>query len=612
MDKNFTIVGTGVTGTAVLIELARQLKKLHQNGTLPQKITITTVERYPLNGPGYPYDPDSCHPEHLLNHPASEMAIKPIDKDGNDMEVDFEVSGWQSYDFVRWIQEKKSWILKNYPEIVNATYPGMELEELQPDPKQFYSRQLYGFYMQERFKEAVRNLKDIGVKVTSYNNTEATEGNRVGEQFSLTLKDLTTGKKTQILTNRLLLATGSWKKDNNGPKARSYFDNPYPAISIVDAIKPSVPKEGKVKRIIIQGMGLSALDTILSMATGKFYRNSKGELSYHPGKHHPQIIATSRSGYFPAIRGMPAKIPKLKVFTQEALDKIKNKNGGYLTLTDLKILGEKELKEQFGNKFEPLDYFRPNISAEEKLKRDLKLARKGNVIYCLIREVNAFKWSHQLAPEDKEYFIKNLQSEFYRNISAMPVLNAEKLIALLETGALTTIKLGFNKTSLKAEDNKIRLDYSDIGGQRKTLYGDYMIKAEGYEVNIEKNSDPLIKSLLKQREIISNKAPYHDINKGLAINYTEEQRQAIKSEDAKILEADMGGIKVNTDNYSVIRTNEKGVEEKSNIISALGFLVMNWTDRAFASASIKDSRLIVKNWIDDLPQKHAKTPKSVS
>ncbi|HET8670050.1 MAG TPA: hypothetical protein VFM05_05320, partial [Candidatus Saccharimonadales bacterium] len=322
------------------------------------------------------------------------------------------------------------------------------------------------------------------------------------------------------------------------------------------------------KQIVVRGMGLSALDTILTLATGTFYRNKLGALRYRPGNAHAHIIAVSRSGYFPIVRGMPAVLPKLKYFTPKALSTIKECNDGYLTLDELRRLLEKELKEHLGQGFEMATYFLPKLTAEEKLREDLDKAKQGNTVYALCRQLLALQLFSQLRPEDKQYFTKNLRTLFLQNVAAMPIINAEKMLALFDAGVLSAMGLGYAGAHITVEGERVRLDYSDASGNALHTYADYVIQASGDDLDISNNTDPFIRCLIDQGEIVSDVA---------------------------------GGIKVNLRTYAVLGQAAKGGTRDSSILYALGMPVMNWAaERDFASASIKAAHVVASEWSSSL------------
>ncbi|MEK7376414.1 MAG: hypothetical protein AABZ57_04540 [Candidatus Margulisiibacteriota bacterium] len=236
-------------------------------------------------------------------------------------------------------------------------------------------------------------------------------------------------------------------------------------------------------------------------------------------------------------------------------------------MSELKKLFEQELKEHFGQDFDLTGYFLPKLTAKEKLRQDIEKAKRGNVVYAICRRILALQLFSQLQPEDKEYFAKSLRTLFLQNVAAMPVINAEKILALFDAGILSTASLGYGGTNVTLGREKLVLEYSE-SGKTLRISADYMVQAAGDELDISHNPDPFIHFLVKQGEIIPDAS---------------------------------GGIKVNLNTYTVLRRSNTGREEESGLIYALGMPVMNWAaERDFASASIKAAYVIATDWTKDL------------
>lgn len=561
----------GVTGTAVLIEFARQLKAIHAKGQSLAGLTIITVEKHPTNGPGYPYNPVGYHHGHLLNHPATEMALRAVDENGEEKEANFEVAGWHSYDFIKWMEEQRQRLVADHAAAILATHPEIDLETWQPDPIGHYSRGLFGLYLEDRCAEAIASLKRIGVAVETHNKSEVIDVYRKDDELVLSIKAIRTGTIHTRTADKLLLATGRWAKSINQSFEQPFcFDHPYPAATVIKAIKPATSRNGRPKRVIIVGTGLSALDCILSVATGEFYRDTAGTLRYKPGHSHAYITAISRSGYFPIVRGLPKEIPRLRHLTAKAIQEIKSRNNGFVTLPELEKLFQKELETQLGHAVDIKEYFTPSQSAEDKLKDDLTKAREGNVVYATCRQILALQLYSQLNHADQRYFVEHLRTFFLQNVAAMPVINAEKMVALIDAGILEVARLGHKGMHIDIDALKqlVRVHYEDNNGQKQTLTSDYIIRAAGDELEITKNQAKLIQSLLSQEAILPGQS---------------------------------GGIKVDASTYAVIRKDDLGQEAQSRDIYALGMPVMNWAaERDFASASVKAAHQLLNNWIDEI------------
>lgn len=572
MAKSFTIIGTGVTGTAVLIEFTRHLVTLSQKDRFPSNISITTIEKCATNGPGYPYNPNDGHPALLLNHPVLEMGIKTTDAKGKAVVSEFTSTKWRSYDFLHWLEENREQLAAQHPEMILATHPGESLSNWHPDPDRHYPRALFGLYMQERFTQTVQTLTTLGVSVRNYNNTEATELRRRGKQLVLSLKDIAAGNTHTVHTDKLLLATGRWAKEPLR-KFRSphYFHSLFPTRTLLQTIKPAQPGLSGTKHIIIEGTGLTGADAILTLATGQFERRRDDTLHYLAGKHPARITAVSRSGLLPVVRGFPKTLPTLRYFTPQKLAAIKKRHGS-LVLAELATLFQQELDAQLGHPVDLQAYFLPAISAKEKLTLDIARAKKGNVVYAVCRLIASLRLFSQLSPQDRAFFLHTLKSLYLQNVAALPMVNAEKLLALFEAGVLDIIKLGDEKTALRTHGSHLILEYG-----RHQLQADYIINAVGDELDIEKNTDPLITSLLTSGEVVASQEPTPG---GALVN--------------------TGGIKI-TDNYTVISEHKSAHEASSPDISAIGMLVNNWlVEKSFASASVEAAKIVAHNWIRSL------------
>jgi len=283
----------------------------------------------------------------------------------------------------------------------------------------------------------------------------------------------------------------------------------------------------------------------------------------------------SRNGFFPVVRGLPATLPPLRYVTEANLQVIRDAHHGYLTLASLMPLFEKELQANFGKDAKLKDYFLPNITPEEKLRKDFSKALGGNVLFGLCRQVRSMFLTLQLTPEDRDRFLAEYKTLYIQNLASLPVVNAEKLLALFDAGVLQTIRLGKAPTNIIAGKDSATLYYGD----HQSITVDYIINATGDEVDIEKNQDPLLTTLLNAGEVVANKSTYK-------ANHVEHTRAA--------------GIKVNN-NYLVIKKDQRGKEIPSDNISAVGMLAAGWQpEKNFASASLEAAHVVVKDWMQSL------------
>jgi uncharacterized NAD(P)/FAD-binding protein YdhS len=564
LSTSFVIVGTGFTGTAVLVELADQFEQSALRPADLNRVQVTTIEREDTNGPGYPYRPENSLYPHLLNQAATQMALKSTTSEAT---RGYELAEWRSDDFVDWLQRKRPWIVTNHPQAIIATHPGTDPNTWTPDPTAHYPRFLFGLYLQDKFIDTVERLRALDVQVSVRNRVEVIDGKLRNGRFALTVRSLANGARSELRADQVLLATGRWIKEAVSTTTlapSTVFERPYPAAAIVESVQPTTMVGRRLKEVLVLGMGLSAIDTVLTFATGRFHRDAQGNLQYDAGPRHAQVTVVSRTGYFPIVRGLPAEVPKARFVTAAALDQIKCDNDGYLTLTALKALFEKEIESQLGRPVSLIEHLLPDLDAEQKLSRDLVEARRGSVIYALSKEILSLQLYAQLAPVDKDYFTTHLRTYFLQSISAMPIVNAEKLLALFRAGVVGAARLGPGRINVvRGERRPVQLRADD----EVVTEADYLVKAIGDDLNIVDNHDKFIRALLTRKEIIP---------------------------------AAGGGMRVDPVDYSVLRVDDHGHERVSECLSALGLPVMDWLERDFASASIKAAQPLVQRWMQRL------------
>jgi len=570
----FVIVGTGVTGTTALIQLVDKLSLYKKRGLIkPEDIEIITVEKENENGAGLPYSIKNVIPSHRLNHTAKTIAIKPTDK-----EADFSVLGWESYDFINWMKENKEWIIEQYPELVKEPHPDIDLKDWQPDQDTFYPRGLFGLYMNSRFNEAKSLARQQGFGVESYLGHEAIDGKTTGDKFFLIVKSLDSRNEIVFEADKVLLATGHWLEKETAEYERTgqFFESPYPTTDTIKKIIPDQPLVGgKPKTIVVQGMGLSAIDAILSMVnSGRFERDNKGVMKFHPVKNQAKIIAVSRSGRFPIVRGKKVGYSP-KYLTQKKLDEKKGSDGK-LHYGSLMQLLDKEVSRALGKDASFLEVADPHKDGAEKLREDLQKAKKGNVIHNIMYTTVGLQPFSQFDDESISLFSEYLGSVFLKNIAAMSQEVAEKMLALIDSGTLEIKGLGYNFTKPIIENNRLKIEYTDNDNKKHIIEPDYLIKATGDPTCVETHPSQLMHNLNDKGEISLYK-----------INIRGKKTTK-------------GGVAVDYSDYAV----KKAIGGKSDNLHAIGLLIHGWqAERDFASASIEAAGTLTSKWSEYLIHK---------
>ncbi|MGW7577223.1 FAD/NAD(P)-binding protein [Streptomyces sp. NPDC054765] len=493
----YGIIGTGFAGTCALWHLVQRLTDPRRKPSLsPSAVTIVTVERGPVNGPGYPYAKDNAQLAHRCNNEASTMGIH-----GND--------------FVDWLVESKPWLIRDYPELVLETHPGIELGEWQPDNGEFYPRALFGRYLEKRFQEAVERARAHGIDAQEYVRHEAVDGHATEQGFALSLRNLDTGHEFTVDgLDRVLLSTGHWQSTAAGDLSGDggYVASPYPP----DAVKAAVAERIRSRRahgerpcVFVQGMGPSGIDAIMTLCgEGEFTYTYDGHIaSYQPvaqaGEEPLHIVAGSRCGFFSPVRG-PLAPYEPHHLTEENLAEIRRDHQGHLEIERILELLDKDLRRATAGAVGWNDVTNPRYpSAKEKLASDLQDSYTGNLVYTIALKARRMRFYSRLEPSDKATYDRLLDTHFIRTAVPMPSANAEKLLALMDAGILTTVKQGYDAPPIAVrEGGGFRITYqSDEGGQ-STLRADCVIRASGQDFRMENHPSPFVQNLLKRGEIV--------------------------------------------------------------------------------------------------------------
>ncbi|MFF9626935.1 FAD/NAD(P)-binding protein [Streptomyces griseosporeus] len=490
----YCIIGTGFSGTCALWHLVQRLTGPGRPPLPAPAPTIVTVERGPVSGPGYPYGEDNVQLAHRCNNEAGSM-------------------GLHGTDFVDWMAGNKPRLLRECPEYIRETHPATEPAAWQPDAREFYPRALFGRYLRERFQEAVERARAHGITVRPYVRHEAVDGFTAADGFRVLLRDLDTGREVTVTgVDRVLLSTGHWQPGAPGRLAGhdGYLAAPYPPDAVRAAVRGRARARrarGERLRVFVEGMGPSGIDAVLTLCgEGEFTYTPDGHVAgYRPAPHHtpPEVVAGSRSGFFPPVRGpLPSYEPHH--LTEENLAAIRRAHHGHLRIEPVLELLDEELRLATGGAVGWADVTSPPYAgARDKLAADLRASATGDLVHAVVLKARRMRFYHQLAPADKAVYDRLFDTHVIRTAVPMPAANAEKLLALMDAGVLTTVRLGYGTPRTEtADDGTFRITYAPDGGAPVTLRADCVVRARGQDFALDHHPSPLVQNLLRRGEIV--------------------------------------------------------------------------------------------------------------
>ena len=454
----YCIIGTGFSGTCMLWHLIDTLCRGIDSGTVAKGgIVVTTVERQPTNGPGFPYGSDCSESYHLCNNPAEKMSL--FDND-----------------FVAWMWECREQIIAGYPELILASNPSVRLDQWEPVATAFYPRALFGIYLSRRFEQACARAASHGITVCTFNGHEAIGGATHDGHFTLTIQCRTSGKISQLeYLDKVLLASGHWSSEQS---CATVLASPYPTENIHTSISAyQKTHQRRQLTVYVHGMGPSAVDAILSVCEhGRFVYGLDGLAQrFEPdwryfGAEDVNVVAGSRSGFFPGVR-WPLLNDEFLYLKDNVITEIRQSKRGIVPLEDVIALIDAELAAASDGQLSFNDVVAPQFSsAYNKL----------------------LTYEHLLAV-DKLRYDNQFDAHFIRTAVPIPLQNAKKLVALIEAGVLSTVRLGYQEQSSAV---------FTIAGEQGSVQPDIVIRSHGHNYDMRHHPSQLIRQLLEAGELL--------------------------------------------------------------------------------------------------------------
>jgi uncharacterized NAD(P)/FAD-binding protein YdhS len=352
-----------------------------------------------------------------------------------------------------------------------------------------------GEYLKTRFEESLQIAQTLGFEVTLYPACEVVDLSLSNERIVLSIRSVDSGEVFSRKADRVLLATGHWfeRDDRN-----RYFTSPWPAEQLIT----SIPQGAKVAVI---GTSLSAIETLLTLTMeGQFIRSRTGELEFAPSENPRRFCLYSRRGLLPKVRGRMGT-RRNRFLNRENLDRLLSENRGKLKLKILFDLLNSDLEEAYGRPIDWQEVVNPIGNPADLLQKYINDALNGDghhgeiiwqtvlhQTFDMVREIYL-----NLALEDKRRFDERYTSVFFTHAATQPIVNAEKLLALLRAGIVRVVRLGKNYRLVWNERTQsYNFIYRDMQGNRKKDTYQYVINARGQKRSLKTNPSALAGNLL--------------------------------------------------------------------------------------------------------------------
>jgi len=473
---SLAIIGCGLTGTSMLCQFIRMVKnKIARNDPVLKNIKIIIFEKNSDMGPGLPYEGKNIFPFHISNMPAQDMSIFAD----------------RPNDLIDWFFNQKTNLEEMYPELI----PFLPSDRFNRSDNLYLPRMVMGKYLCSRFDDAIETAAQIGIQVIIQNRCTVTDIKEKEDQFIVIMSDQFGNGIKEIVSERVLLATGHWFGTNTHP---GYFSSPWPAKQLLEQI----PMGAKVA---VLGTSLSAIDTALTLfSEGGFSRNDQGTLTYSPSKNTRQVTLFSRKGFLPKVRGAIGTRQN-HFFSISRLNRLVNQQKGCLRLEDLFYLLKKEIETAYDTSIDWKAILSPKNDPVSILRKDIQQAQQGDnpegdILWqtILSQAISFMKQAYlNLRPSHRYWFETDFKSVFMAHVAGIPRVNAEKLLAFMESGVLKLKKLGYSY-QLKHLSASLGFEmcFQDETGKPNCETYSFIVDARGQSTSYRSNPSPLAKNLL--------------------------------------------------------------------------------------------------------------------
>ena len=570
MSFNFAIVGGGLTGTTMLYQI---VEKLRQNRDLiklsPSGFKIQIFEKQETFGPGFPHSDRNVMPFHITNMCANDMGILP----GNPA------------DFQEWVTRHQNDLKALFPYLDDVSHSSGHCSH--------YPRAIMGAYLKERFQEAYQKARALSLNLELYPQSEVVDLEDRGDNVHLTVKNILTGSNFSCTADRVLLATGHWfeKKEQN-----NYFSSPWPAKNLLSGIP-----EGE--KVAVIGTSLSAIEVVLTLTSnGHFERDDSGKLVYVTPSNPRRFTLYSRRGLLPKVRGRMGKY-RNRFLTRKKLEGLIAEKQGYLTLEAVFQLLNSELEAAYGHSIDWKTVMSPTGPPTGLLRQYLEDAIQGDgpdgelvwqtvlhQSFDMVREIYL-----RLSLEDRELFDQTYTSVFFTHAATQPAINAEKMLALMESGIVEVIKLGRNYQFARTDTKDgWEFIYQDNNGETKKDAYRFVVDARGQAKSIQTDPSPLTKNLLSRGIVQIEEAQ-------LVQQENRQGKPSARDQKVKLSTNKTGSIWIDPETHHVMRQVSGKIPTRSKAIYAVGAMTRGQIiDASMAHGIVQSTARIADSWIDDL------------
>lgn len=318
--KNLALIGIGQAANGVFKELIRHIPTLINKG-----VRITIFEKSKIIGAGIPYNPTIAGPTHLLNVPvrSSSLPNNGIDffqwittpKNTKIIRDKFyEIHQERLKEKLQKRPEAEDEVRENYQKIwrsIEKFYLDFE------DSSKFHPRIVYGIYSAILLEQNLKRLRDSGIEVIEYTDTEVTSLDR---DSVIGFKRNNDPKENFLKFDHIMIATDGWPKVKK-TESEKHLSKIWPSAKMKNDLDQMIEEEIAKRKaaknpdrkieIGIKGSNLSAIDVLREIYSDYGYFEEIGsgrekKVVFTPFKNQEaeiHVTMFSRGGNLPIVQG---------------------------------------------------------------------------------------------------------------------------------------------------------------------------------------------------------------------------------------------------------------------------------------------------------------------
>jgi hypothetical protein len=231
---------------------------------------------------------------------------------------------------------------------------------------------------------------------------------------------------------------------------------------------------------------------------------------YASSENARRFFLYSRRGLLPKVRGKIGKHQN-KFLNRENLDCLLAANRHQLTLQAIFKLLNQELENAYGQPIDWNEVLNPSGQPADLLQRYLEDAihgdgPQGELIWQTILH-QSFDMVQDiylnLSLDERMRFDSEYTSAFFTHAATQPIINAEKMLALMKAGMVDVIKLGPDYRLIRDEiKDCYEFIYRDGRGNLKKDAYRYVVDARGQAKSLEANPSIFIQNLITSGTVL--------------------------------------------------------------------------------------------------------------